>query len=116
MPRGQHPNSKKALKEHQKPMNSERQAKALETRAKTKAFREELNAELAMIVREKSGKESVAKSAIAKQLVNQALRGNLKAFELIRDTIGEKPADNIVLFEADPTVITEIETMVYDTP
>jgi len=26
-------------------------------------------------------------------LINQALDGNVKAFEVIRDTIGEKPAD-----------------------
>lgn len=116
MPRGQNPNSKKALKEHQKPMNSERQAKALATRARTKAFKEELNNELAQIVRDKNGNEATVKSVLTKQIVQQAMRGNLKAWEIIRDTIGEKPADNIVISEADPAIIAEVESMVYDTP
>ena len=116
MPRGQNPNSKKALKANQKPFNSERIAKASETKAKTRAFREELNNELAQMIQDKAGNESTIKNALTKSIVKQALNGNLRAWELIRDTIGEKPAENIILFEADPAIITEIEMMVYDTP
>lgn len=116
MPRGQNPNSKKALKENQKPMNSERLAKASATKARTKAFKEELNNELAQIVKDKNGNEATVKSVLTKQIVQQAMRGNLKAWEIIRDTIGEKPADNIVISGPDPAIIAEVESMVYDTP
>lgn len=115
MPRGQNPNSKKALKEHQKPMNSERQAKAMATKARTRAFKEELNYELAQIVKDKNGSEATVKSVLTKQLVQQALRGNLKAWEIVRDTIGEKPAENIIISEVDPAIVAEVENMVYDT-
>ena len=95
MPRGQHPNSKKALKDNQQPMNSERIAKASKTKAKTRAFREELNEELARLVVDKNGVEVTVKNAMSKKLIQSALSGNLKAYELIRDTIGEKPSENV---------------------
>ena len=116
MPRGQHPNSKKALRENQKPMNSERIAKASETKARKKSFREEFELELAAEIQDKAGNKSTVKNAITKTAVQKALKGDLRAIEFIRDTIGEKPAENIVLSEVDPLVIAEIEAMVYDTP
>lgn len=32
---------------------------------------------------------------ISFSLIQEALKGNVKAFETIRDTIGEKPKDNV---------------------
>ena len=97
MPRGMHPNSLKALEQHRKTLCGESAVKAAqkthEVRRQKRTFREEFEAEL-----------------------QKAIKGDLRAIELIRDTIGEKPAENIVLFEAEPAVITEIETMVYESP
>ena len=108
MPRGQNPNSKAALKEHQKPMNSERLAKASATKARMKAFREELNYELAQIVKDKNGNEATVKSALTKKLVDSAMRGNLKAWEIIRDTIGEKPVETVEVMAADYSALDKI--------
>ena len=122
MPRGLHPNSRKALEENRKAtqFHGERSVEAVkkanETKARKKTFREEFEAELAALIRDKAGNEITVKNAITKTAVQKAIKGDLRALELIRDTIGEKPAENIVLFEADAAVITEIETMVYDTP
>jgi hypothetical protein len=52
-------------------------------------------------------------------LVNEALKGNnagsvTKAFEVIRDTIGEKPVDKVMVAEVDQNVINEVEAMMND--
>ena len=127
MPRGQHPNSRKALEENRtrggfRSDNAvERGAKGNEAKRARKTFREEFEIELAAIIQQKDKQgniigEVTTKNAITKQAVKKAMNGDLRAMEFIRDTIGEKPAENIILFEADPQVITEIEAMVYDTP
>ena len=56
---------------------------------------------------------------ISVALVNEAIEGNnagsvTKAFETIRDTIGEKPVDKIMVSDVEPGVIAEIERMVND--
>ena len=120
MPRGMHPNSRKALEEnrHKGQFRGENTVemvqKGIETKKRQKTFREEFQLELAAMVKDKSGKEQSVKNAITKTAVQKALKGDLRAIEFIRDTIGEKPAENIVLFEADADVIAQVELMVYD--
>ena len=46
-------------------------------------------------------------------MIKQALTGSTKAFELIRDTIGEKPVDKVMLAEVDQATIDEVEKMIY---
>lgn len=47
-------------------------------------------------------------------IIQRALNGDTKAFEVIRDTIGEKPVEKIVVAEVDQTIINEVEAMVND--
>lgn len=47
-------------------------------------------------------------------IIEKALGGDTKAFEVIRDTIGEKPVEKIVVAEVDQTIINEVEAMVND--
>ena len=54
---------------------------------------------------------------IALALIKEAKNGNnagsvTKAFEVIRDTIGEKPVDKVMIAEVDQNVINEVEAMV----
>lgn len=122
MPRGMHPNSLKALAEnrHKGQFNGERAVEAKKQSAaavvRKRTFREEFEIELAAIIRDGKGNETTVKNAITKAAVQKALKGDLRAQEFIRDTIGEKPAENIVVTAADPDVIKEVEAMVYDTP
>ena len=51
---------------------------------------------------------------VATALIQQALNGNVRAFEVIRDTIGEKPIDKVVTAEVDPAVIAELERIVLE--
>ena len=121
MPRGTHPNSLKALAEnrhksqfdHERAVRAGQESQAQHLRKKT--FREEFELELAAIIKDNHGNETTVKNAITKAAVAKALKGDLRAQEFIRDTIGEKPADNIVLMTADPDIIKEVESMVYDT-
>lgn len=42
------------------------------------------------------GQGETIQTAVCVALIERAIRGDTKAFEIIRDTIGEKPADNIM--------------------
>ena len=59
-------------------------------RAKRKSLREELLVLLETKVENKTMQEKISFS-----LIQEALNGNVKAFETIRDTIGEKPQDKV---------------------
>lgn len=64
-----------------------------------KTLREELlNVLTEMLIPEKgSGKNVPVQEALSVSLIRAALSGNVRAFEIIRDTIGEKPIENVTL-------------------
>ena len=45
------------------------------------------------------------KTAINVAMYQEALKGNVKAYELIRDTMGEKPTDKLAIEEAPQIVL-----------
>lgn len=82
-----------------KPVRSKKEArergkkggiKSGEVRAKKKTLKEELIALLETKIEEKTIQEKISFS-----LIQEALKGNVKAFETIRDTIGEKPKEQV---------------------
>ena len=80
-----------------------------ESRRKRKTLKEEL----LLILSEGETQQSVTLA-----LIEKAMSGDTKAFEVIRDTIGEKPIDKVMIADVDPSVIAEVEAMVltdYDT-
>lgn len=48
-----------------------------------------------------SGRTMGTQAALSAALIKQALSGNTKAYEIIRDTIGEKPVENVNIVSAD---------------
>ena len=64
--------------------------KSGEVRAQRKTLREELIALLETKIEDKTIQEKISFS-----LIQEAISGNIKAFETIRDTIGEKPIEQI---------------------
>ena len=67
-----------------------------QVRLERKTLREELLALLDEKVRDKStGKKVGTRQAISAAMIKQALSGNTKAYEIIRDTIGEKPVEKV---------------------
>ena len=49
-------------------------------------------------------------------LMKKALKGDVKAFEVLRDTAGEKPIDKVMVADVDQSVIDEVEEMVKGVP
>lgn len=77
-----------------------------EARRRKKTLKEEL----ILLLEQGDTQQSVSLA-----LISKALSGDTKAFEVIRDTIGEKPVDKIVIADVEPSVIAEVEAMVNGT-
>ena len=81
---------------------------SVEARRRRKTLREELLALLS---------DGDIQNRISLALIDEAMNGNkagsvTKAFEVIRDTVGEKPTEKIMVADVDPSVISEVERMV----
>ena len=74
-----------------------------EARRKRKTLKEEL----LLMLSERETQQSVTLA-----LIEKAMSGDTKAFEVIRDTIGEKPVDKVMIADVEPSVIAEVEAMV----
>ena len=89
--------------------NASKAGKAsVEARRRRKTLREELLALLS---------DGKVQERLSLALIDEALNGNkagsvTKAFEVIRDTVGEKPTEKIMVADVDPSVINEVERMV----
>ena len=91
MPRGDNPNSKKALAENRKrtQLNGERAVEAGkasgESRRLKKSFKEAAKAQCTPEVLDK----------ITGRIIQMAMAGNLNAFKILRELLGEDPKDEI---------------------
>ena len=74
-----------------------------EARRKRKTLKEEL---LLML------SEGETQQSVTLALIEKAMSGDTKAFEVIRDTIGEKPVDKVMIADVEPSVIAKVEAMV----
>lgn len=74
-----------------------------EARRKRKTLKEEL---LLML------SEGDTQQSVTLALIEKAMSGDTKAFEVIRDTIGEKPVDKVMIADVEPSVIAEVEAIV----
>ena len=74
-----------------------------EARRKRKTLKEELLLMLA---------KGETQQSVTLALIEKAMSGDTKAFEVIRDTIGEKPVDKVMIADVEPSVIAEVEAMV----
>lgn len=91
-----------ANEQNLKPVRSKEEARARgkiggiksgETRRKRKTLREEL---LALLATEDYN------NRISLSMIKEALKGNTKAFEVIRDTVGEKPKEEVSVEQTKP--------------
>ena len=64
-----------------------------EAKRKRKTIREELEFLLAKQLKNNKGEDISTREAISTAMIGQAIKGNVKAFIAIRDTIGEKPTE-----------------------
>ena len=79
-------------------------------RAERKTFREGLLLLLNEPLKDKAGQttDKTTQDAIIAGLVKRAISGDTRAFEMIRDTIGEKPVENINVNAPDHGIMEEI--------
>lgn len=91
MPRGEHPNSRANLKPFEKGLPEKHQREIQQKGVEKASQVRSLNADL----REQCSDEVIEE--INKRIINMAKKGNLKAYELIRDGLGEKPNDKVDL-------------------
>ena len=101
-----------ANEQNLKPVSSKKEARergrkgglaSVESRRKRKTLKEEL---LLML------SEGETQQSVTLALIEKAMSGDTKAFEVIRDTIGEKPIDKVMIADVEPSVIAEVEAMV----
>jgi hypothetical protein len=85
-----------------------------EARRNKKILRDCLEMLLEKEITDKSGNTMTGAEVMAVKVFQQALKGDLKAFEIVRDTAGQKPVEKVVISEIDTDVIDEVERMVND--
>lgn len=66
--------------------------------------------------KDKSGNTISGTEAITAKLFEQAMKGNIKAFETIRSTVGQDPVQKVMVAEVDQSIIDEVERAVLDDP
>lgn len=83
-----------------------------EARRRKRDLRQALELLLEKEYRDKNGNTITGTEAITAKLFEQAMKGNIKAFETLRDTVGQKPVEKVMIAEVDQDVINEVERMV----
>ena len=85
---------------------------------KARAEKRDLRKALEMLLEkeftDKNGNVATGAQAITAKLFEQAMKGNVKAFETLRDTVGQKPVEKVMIADVDPAVIEDIERIVAD--
>lgn len=109
-PENLHPCEYKLTKEN----NRNGGIKSGETRRRRKELRECLDILLEKKIATKDGKKLTGAEAISAKLFEKALKGDTRAFEVLRDTAGQKPVEKIMVAEVDQSVIDEVEAMLND--
>lgn len=86
--------------------------RSAEVRAAKRDLRRALEALLEKDISSKNGETLSGAEALAIKQFEKALKGDAKAFELVRDTAGQKPVDKVMIAEVDQSVIDEVESAV----
>ena len=85
-----------------------------EARKAKKSLREAMQILMDTDLTGKDGKTMTGTEAMAAKAFQAALKGDWKAWELVRDTAGEKPVDKVMVADVEKTIIDEVEKMVKD--
>lgn len=86
--------------------------KSAEARRQKKNLRLALEMLLEKDFKDKEGNVVSGAEAITAKLFQQAMNGNVKAFETLRDTVGQKPVEKIMVAEVEQDVIDDVEKAV----
>lgn len=99
MPKGSNPKSRANLKvltsEQAREYGSRGGKKSAQVQAKARTFAEELKALLEIELTNSNGQKVSTRAAISTALIKKAMAGDRGAFAEIRDTVGEKPIEQV---------------------
>lgn len=85
-----------------------------EARRRKRDIRLALEALLEKDVTDIVGNVMSGAEAIALKQMQKALKGDTRAFEVVRDSAGQKPVEKVMLAEVSQEVIDEVEKMVLE--
>lgn len=85
-----------------------------EVRRQKRDIRRALEALLEKTYTDKGGKELSGAEVIAIKQMEKAMKGDTRAFEVVRDSAGQKPVEKVMLSEIDQEIIDEVERAVLD--
>lgn len=83
-----------------------------ESRRKKRQLREAFEELLSKEYTDSNGNKLDGTSALAVKVFKQAMDGDLKAFEIVRDTSGQAIPKTVIMAEVDQATIDEVESMV----
>ena len=86
--------------------------KSAEVRRAKRDLRQALEILLETDIKGKNGEVKSGAEAIAIAQFQKALKGDTRAFEVIRDTAGQKPIEKVSIGDVTADVINEVENMV----
>ena len=83
-----------------------------EARRRKRDLRRALEMLLEKEYKDKAGNSLTGTEVISAKLFEQAMKGNIRAFETLRDTVGQKPVEKVMIAEVEQDVIDEVERAV----
>lgn len=99
MPKGSNPNSRANLRvltpKQAREYGSRGGKKSAQVQAKARTFAEELKALLEIELTNGEGKKITTRRAISTALIKKAMSGDKGAYAEIRDTVGERPIEQV---------------------
>lgn len=88
--------------------------RSAEVRREKRELRKALEILMEQEITDKKGNSRTGTEAMALAVFQKALKGDIKAFEVVRDTVGQKPVEKVQVAEIDQTTIDEVERAVFD--
>ena len=88
--------------------------KSGEARREKRDLRKALEMLLEKNFQNENGEIITGTEAITARLFEQAMKGNVKAFETIRSTVGQDPVQKVMVAEVDQDVIDEVEKAILE--
>ena len=89
--------------------------RSAEVRREKRELRKALEFLMEQEITDKKGNTKTGTEAMALAVFQKALKGDIKAFEVVRDTVGQKPIEKVQVAEVDQATIDEVERAVLDT-
>lgn len=89
--------------------------RSAEVRREKRDLRKALEILMEQEITDKKGNTKTGTEAMALAVFQKALKGDTKAWEIVRDTIGQKPIEKVQVAEVDQATIDEVERAVLDT-